>query len=284
MPIPVLLYPGVLLRRWYVPAKQPELMSDAAKQLVLLLWVCAGLVFVIGLMALAAAVSPVGNSGWIYLAFAFYHAAAFMLCFFHVLHADVYGFDVRLNTFWCGYNGALAVCYVIGTLGNVLWFPSKWGEHPEYENSVGGFGGGMGMGNETPAQLAARMLAQTKDPQAALMQSLAEGRQLKDVQAVFNSCPRKSARIHKAFLDACLEAGDIDAAQRVLEMAQQTMAADEESFTTLIQALCSAGKSQQACRVWDSMRSEGYQPGHALYAALVEAAAKHGEDMEDAWK
>jgi len=143
MPIPVLLYPGVLLRRWYVPAKQPELMSDAAKQLVLLLWVCAGLVFVIGLMALAAAVSPVGNSGWIYLAFAFYHAAAFMLCFFHVLHADVYGFDVRLNTFWCGYNGALAVCYVIGTLGNVLWFPSKWGEHPEYENSVGGFGGGM---------------------------------------------------------------------------------------------------------------------------------------------
>jgi len=149
-------------------------MSDAAKQLVLLLWVCAGLVFVIGLMALAAAVSPVGNSGWIYLAFAFYHAAAFMLCFFHVLHADVYGFDarraparpaaahtshrpdcvrspslpsrqtqVRLNTFWCGYNGTLAVCYVIGTLGNVLWFPSKWGEHPEYENSVGGFGGGM---------------------------------------------------------------------------------------------------------------------------------------------
>lgn len=70
-------------------------MSDAAKQLVLLLWVCAGLVFVIGLMALAAAVSPVGNSGWIYLAFAFYHAAAFMLCFFHVLHADVYGFDAR---------------------------------------------------------------------------------------------------------------------------------------------------------------------------------------------
>ncbi|EOD15326.1 hypothetical protein EMIHUDRAFT_243787 [Emiliania huxleyi CCMP1516] len=93
MPIPVLLYPGrsaralaITFGAGYVPAKQPELMSDAAKQLVLLLWVCAGLVFVIGLMALAAAVS---------------------------------------------------------TLGNVLWFPSKWGEHPEYENSVGGFGGGM---------------------------------------------------------------------------------------------------------------------------------------------
>ena len=62
-PIPVLLYPSVLLRRWYLPGKAPELMSDAAKQLVLLLWVCAGLIFVVGLMALAAAVSPVGNSG-----------------------------------------------------------------------------------------------------------------------------------------------------------------------------------------------------------------------------
>jgi len=173
-------------------------MSDAAKQLVLLLWVCAGLVFVIGLMALAAAVSPVGNSGWIYLAFAFYHAAAFMLCFFHVLHADVYGFDARRASAACGPHlappglrplpspplpsnpgatqhllvrlqrgpggllrdrrppeRAVAASHLqhlppspllavrVGTLGNVLWFPSKWGEHPEYENSVGGFGGGM---------------------------------------------------------------------------------------------------------------------------------------------
>mmetsp|Transcript_25185 Transcript_25185/g.79510 ORF Transcript_25185/g.79510 Transcript_25185/m.79510 type:complete len:119 (+) Transcript_25185:309-665(+) len=100
-------------------------MSDAAKQLVMLLWICAGLIFVLGLMALAAAVSPVGNSGWVYLAFAFYHAAAFMLCFFHVLHADLYGFDKRINTFWCMFNFTLALFYLIGTLGNVLWFPSQ---------------------------------------------------------------------------------------------------------------------------------------------------------------
>ncbi|CAK0894966.1 unnamed protein product [Prorocentrum cordatum] len=131
-----------------------------------------------------------------------------------------------------------------------------------------------------------RLLAESleDEPHAALMQSLAEGRQLKAVQAIFNSCPRKNARIHKAFLDACLKAEDLDAAQRVLEMAQQTMAADGESFTWLIQALCSAGRSHQACRVLDSMRSEGYEPGHALYTVLVEAVAKHGEDMEDAWK
>lgn len=43
---------------------------------------------------------PFFISGWVYLAFAFYHTAAFMLCFFHVLHADLYGFDKRINTFW----------------------------------------------------------------------------------------------------------------------------------------------------------------------------------------
>jgi hypothetical protein len=40
------------------------------------------------------------QAGWVYLAFAFYHAAAFMLCFFHVLQAELYGFDKRINTFW----------------------------------------------------------------------------------------------------------------------------------------------------------------------------------------
>jgi hypothetical protein len=39
-------------------------------------------------------------AGWVYLAFAFFHAAAFVLCFFHVLHAELYGFDKRINTFW----------------------------------------------------------------------------------------------------------------------------------------------------------------------------------------
>jgi len=65
------------------------------------------------------------SAGWVYLAFAFYHAAAFMLCFFHVLHADLYGFDKRINTFWCMFNFTLALFYLIGTLGNVLWFPSQ---------------------------------------------------------------------------------------------------------------------------------------------------------------
>jgi len=70
---------------------------------------------------------PFFISGWVYLAFAFYHTAAFMLCFFHVLHADLYGFDKRINTFWCMYNFTLALFYLIGTLGNVLWFPSQVG-------------------------------------------------------------------------------------------------------------------------------------------------------------
>ena len=120
------------------------------------------------------------------------------LCFFHVLHADVYGFDARRAPAACGPHlappglrplpspplpsnpgatqhllvrlqrgpggllrdrrppeRAVAASHLprlppspllavrVGTLGNVLWFPSKWGEHPEYENSVGGFGGGM---------------------------------------------------------------------------------------------------------------------------------------------
>ena len=52
-------------RRRYLPGKEPELMSDAAKQLVLLLWICAGLIAVLGLVSLAAALSPMGNSGWL---------------------------------------------------------------------------------------------------------------------------------------------------------------------------------------------------------------------------
>ncbi len=34
------------------------------------------------------------------------------------------------------FNFVLALFYLIGTLGNVLWFPSQWGEHPDYENSA----------------------------------------------------------------------------------------------------------------------------------------------------
>mmetsp|Transcript_31873 Transcript_31873/g.69752 ORF Transcript_31873/g.69752 Transcript_31873/m.69752 type:complete len:168 (-) Transcript_31873:100-603(-) len=134
--VPVLLYPSVLLRKWYLPGKAPELMSDVAKQLVLLLWVCAGLVAVLGLMALAVAVSPVDReNGWIYLAFAVYHGAGFTVCFFHVLNAELYGFDKRLNSFWCAFNFAQCLLFFFGMLGNVLWFPHKWGEHPEYSNS-----------------------------------------------------------------------------------------------------------------------------------------------------
>jgi len=109
--VPVLLYPSVLLRKWYLPGKAPELMSDVAKQLVLLLWVCAGLVAVLGLMALAVAVSPVDReNGWIYLAFAVYHGAGFTVCFFHVLNAELYGFDKRLNSFWRAHHPPSTLC------------------------------------------------------------------------------------------------------------------------------------------------------------------------------
>jgi lysylphosphatidylglycerol synthetase-like protein (DUF2156 family) len=127
-------------RRRYLPGKEPELMSDAAKQLVLLLWICAGLIAVLGLVSLAAALSPMGNSGWLFLAFAFYHGAGFSLCFFHVLNSELYGFDKRLNSFWCMTNLTLLMLFVLGMLGNVLWFPEQWGEHPEYHDSVGRFG------------------------------------------------------------------------------------------------------------------------------------------------
>uniref|UniRef100_A0A7S0P5V3 Uncharacterized protein n=1 Tax=Calcidiscus leptoporus TaxID=127549 RepID=A0A7S0P5V3_9EUKA len=111
-------------------------MSDVAKQLVLLLWVCAGLVAVLGLVALAMAISPVErDNGWVYLAFASYHGAAFVVCFFHVLNADLYGFDRRLNTLWCAFNLVLSLLFAIGMLGNVLWFPGQWGENPEYASS-----------------------------------------------------------------------------------------------------------------------------------------------------
>jgi len=96
-------------------------MSDAAKQLVLLLWVCAGLIAILGLVSLAAAVSPMGNSGWLFLAFAFYHGTGFLLCFFHVLNSELYGFDKRVNSFWCITNFTLLIFFVLGMLGNVLW-------------------------------------------------------------------------------------------------------------------------------------------------------------------
>ena len=145
VPAPILLYPSLLLRRWYLSKKTtvPELISDDYKQLVLLFWVCSGLVAVLGVMALACAISPVVISGWMYLAFVLFHCGGFMLCFFHVLHADLYGFDRGLNTFWCLFNFSMALFYLIGTLGNVLWFPREWGEHPEYRGSAAehGFGG-----------------------------------------------------------------------------------------------------------------------------------------------
>mmetsp|Transcript_17200 Transcript_17200/g.28825 ORF Transcript_17200/g.28825 Transcript_17200/m.28825 type:complete len:167 (+) Transcript_17200:47-547(+) len=135
--IPILLYPGVLLRKWYLPGKTPELMADTTKQLVLLLWIAAGLVSVLGLVALALAVSPVEReNGWIYVAFAFYHGAGFVLCFFHILHAELYGFDKRLNTFWCVFNGTLCLCFITGMLGNVLFFPKQWGVMPEHMRST----------------------------------------------------------------------------------------------------------------------------------------------------
>ena len=105
-------------------------MSDGMKQLVLLLWICAGLIAILGLVSLAAAVSPTGNSGWLFIAFAVYHGAGFMLCFFHVLNSELYGFDKRLNCFWCITNFMLLMLFVLGMLGNVLWYGGALGLMP----------------------------------------------------------------------------------------------------------------------------------------------------------
>lgn len=128
-----------------------------------------------------------------------------------------------------------------------------------------------------------KALAATSDSaaQVALLKTLAGERRLEDAGRLFRACAVKAPCHYNAFLDACVDCGDLQAAERVMAEATAAGAADVVTHNTLIKARLQGGDLQRAREAIDTMRSLGLQPNIVTFNELVHATIK--TDLEAAW-
>lgn len=118
--------------------------------------------------------------------------------------------------------------------------------------------------------------------QVSLVKSMAAGKRLADALAIFHACPaQRSANLHNALLDVCIECKNLEAAASVMSEATKAGVADVVTYNTMVKAHLQSGGLAGARKVVEAMRGAGLQPNCVTYNELLDAAFK--VSVEDGW-
>eukprot|EP00403_Amphidinium_massartii_P018970 CAMPEP_0178431500 /NCGR_PEP_ID=MMETSP0689_2-20121128/31882_1 /TAXON_ID=160604 /ORGANISM="Amphidinium massartii, Strain CS-259" /LENGTH=1023 /DNA_ID=CAMNT_0020053419 /DNA_START=147 /DNA_END=3218 /DNA_ORIENTATION=- len=95
---------------------------------------------------------------------------------------------------------------------------------------------------------------------------------LADARTVFEACKDKTTGLSNAFLEACVECCDAEAARATIEQASELGIADTVSYNTLLKAYLRANDFKGARATMSSMRSIGLPPNCVTYNELLDAS------------
>uniref|UniRef100_A0A7S1SFE5 Pentacotripeptide-repeat region of PRORP domain-containing protein n=1 Tax=Alexandrium catenella TaxID=2925 RepID=A0A7S1SFE5_ALECA len=121
---------------------------------------------------------------------------------------------------------------------------------------------------------------------ASEIRTLGRAGNLAGAISLFERLPAVSGRpgtlLVNTLIDACVECGDLAAANAYLAKAQQCGAADAVSFNTLMKGLLAAGKEAEAHQVLEELLKAGIQATQASYHGLIHARVL-ARDARAAW-
>jgi len=123
----------------------------------------------------------------------------------------------------------------------------------------------------------AKMLSSTNDctKRVALLKQLGTDGSLDDAFTVFRAFPEKAACLFNALIDCCIDGRRPEAAQGVMEEAIQAGVADTVTYNTIIKAHLLAGKTAEAKRTVQLMKTAGFQPNAVTFNELLDACIKN---------
>jgi len=100
---------------------------------------------------------------------------------------------------------------------------------------------------------------------------------------VFRACPEKTASLYNALLDACIDAQELDAAERTMAEALAAGMADVVTYNTIIKKHLQRGDFQRARAAIETMRAAGgsLTPNSVTFNELIDATVK--TSSEGAW-
>mmetsp|Transcript_102450 Transcript_102450/g.208563 ORF Transcript_102450/g.208563 Transcript_102450/m.208563 type:complete len:955 (+) Transcript_102450:134-2998(+) len=117
--------------------------------------------------------------------------------------------------------------------------------------------------------------------QVALLKSFVIDKRLSDAFAVFEASSEKTVCLFNAVLDACIDCGDLKAAERVMGDATAMKLADVVTYNTIIKAHLQSGDFKRARSAMDTMLSSGLQPNAVTFNEFIDAAVKN--NIDGAW-
>eukprot|EP00747_Dinoflagellata_sp_TGD_P162904 gnl/TRDRNA2_/TRDRNA2_181041_c0_seq1.p1 gnl/TRDRNA2_/TRDRNA2_181041_c0~~gnl/TRDRNA2_/TRDRNA2_181041_c0_seq1.p1 ORF type:complete len:1068 (+),score=254.28 gnl/TRDRNA2_/TRDRNA2_181041_c0_seq1:109-3312(+) len=117
----------------------------------------------------------------------------------------------------------------------------------------------------------------------ALLKALATNKRLDGAAAVFRavgSSERKECH-HNAMLDACVECGDVEAAEQIMADAERAGHVGVVTYNTLMKLHLRSGDLRRARRCLERMRKSGLVPTRVTFNELLDATLMHSP--ADAW-
>mmetsp|Transcript_129258 Transcript_129258/g.288998 ORF Transcript_129258/g.288998 Transcript_129258/m.288998 type:complete len:965 (-) Transcript_129258:64-2958(-) len=126
------------------------------------------------------------------------------------------------------------------------------------------------------------MAASPEGPhQVALLKSFVIDKRLSDAFVVFEASSEKTTCLYNALLDACIDCGDLKAAERAMGDAAAMKLADVVTYNTIIKAHLQSGDLKRARAAMDTMRLSGLQPNCVTFNEFIDTAVKTNSD--EAW-
>jgi len=111
-----------------------------------------------------------------------------------------------------------------------------------------------------------------------MLKECASERRLNGAVQIFEACPEKTACLYNALLDACIECGDLEVAERVMADATHAKVADVVTYNTVIKAYLQNGNLRRAHKVLTEMRGAGVEPNCVTFNELLDATIKVNPD------
>merc|ERR550532_962566 len=119
--------------------------------------------------------------------------------------------------------------------------------------------------------------------QHALLKSLGSQNRLSHARDIFNACPKPTASLYNALLEACNACRDVRAAEGVMEEAISTGLADVVTYNTMVKAYLQCGDLVRLRATIAAMRSQGgdLAPNVVTFNEIIGATSR--TNSEGVW-
>lgn len=114
-----------------------------------------------------------------------------------------------------------------------------------------------------------------------LLKTLGAEKHLEGVLAVLRMSPAQGTCLYNAAIDACIECGSIEDAQKLMAGAVKSGVADTITYNTLVKAFLQAKRPREAREAMEAMKAAGLRPNCVTFNELLDGVVKSG--IESAW-